>query len=160
MSKLNHENVVKSKLLFVDEKIMTCHLVQEVCNYPDLGDYIRKNGKTDLAKAATILEQLLKTVAYMHSKGACHRDIKPENIMYCPEAEKIKLVDFELAKKLKYHEDEFGMLTKTGTLAYRAPETFKTLYKEKIDLWAVGVVAYQLFTGRLPFSASYERKII
>ena len=77
MSKLNHENVVKSKLLFVDESIMTCHLVQEVCNYPDLADYIKKNGKTDSAKAARILEQLLKTVSYMHAEGACHRDIKP-----------------------------------------------------------------------------------
>ena len=41
----------------------------------------------------------------MHEEGACHRDIKPENIMYSPKTEKIKLVDFELARRLKYAGD-------------------------------------------------------
>lgn len=118
---------------------------------------MEENKNLEANKVANILKQLIKTIAFMHEEGACHRDIKPENIMYCPETQKIKLVDFELARRLKYAGDEFEMFTKTGTLQYRAPEMFKALYDERIDLWAIGVVAYKLFTGNLPFSGSYEK---
>lgn len=55
---------------------------------------------------ATIIRELLKTVAYIHSVGACHRDIKPDNILYNPKKEKIKLIDFELAKIKKYSNNK------------------------------------------------------
>ena len=53
------------------------------------------------------------------------------------------------------------MMTNTGTLHYRAPESFSGyLYDERVDVWAVGVTAYELFTGRVPFEAEYEKEVI
>lgn len=96
----------------------------------------------------------------MHSMGVCHRDIKPDNIMYCPETQELRLVDFEIARMLKYSNQQFELYTKTGTPNYRAPETFKAVYSEKVDVWAIGVIAYQIFTGLLPFENPFEAKLI
>ena len=51
-------------------------------------------------------------------------------------------------------------MTKTGTLNYRAPESFRSLYDEKVDIWAIGVIAYQLFTGKLPFESEFDKDAI
>ena len=95
----------------------------------------------------------------MHSHGVCHRDIKPDNVMFCEETGQVKLVDFELARMLKYSTDHFQLLTKTGALHYRAPEMLKGGYDEKADIWAIGVIAYQLFTGKLPFEQEFEAEL-
>ena len=53
------------------------------------------------------------------------------------------------------------MWTKTGTPNYEAPEIFsKTIYSEKVDLWAAGILAYELLTGKLPFYSSYSNKTV
>ena len=73
---------------------MTCHLVQELCEKPDLSEYILEKKKIDPLETTIILKELLSVVAYMHSQGVCHRDIKPDNIMYNPVKKKIKIIDF------------------------------------------------------------------
>lgn len=52
------------------------------------------------------------------------------------------------------------MWTDTGSLFYRAPESFQAGYNEKIDVWAVGVIAYELYTGKLPFMKNSKKEII
>lgn len=92
----------------------------------------------------------------MHSQGVCHRDIKPDNIMYNPYKKKIKLIDFQLASMLKYSHEKFQLFTRTGTPNYRAPETFKSIYNQKVDEWSCGVIAYLLITGKHPFSSDHD----
>jgi calcium-dependent protein kinase len=70
------------------------------------------------------MQQLLDTVAYIHSQKICHRDIKPENILYDREKKLIKLVDFGISKKFETRGNKNEMLTITGTLFYQAPEIF------------------------------------
>ena len=61
----------------------------------------------------------------------------------------------------KYIHEPLEMLTKTGPLNYRAPETFVAqIYSEKIDIWSAGVVAYELLTGNSPFPSQYEAEKI
>ena len=97
-------------------------------------------------------------MAYLHEEGCCHRDIKPENILYHEITEDVKLIDFEIAKMPKYKHQALEMMTNTGTLHYRAPESFSgEVYDERIDVWAVGITAYELFTGKVPFEAEYEK---
>lgn len=57
----------------------------------------------------------------MHSSGVCHRDIKPDNILYDPIKRKIKIIDFDIARIKKFTHSQLEMMTKTGSLSYRAP---------------------------------------
>ena len=71
------------------------------------------------------------------------------------------MVDFDSSKYKKETDHSFEMWTKTGTLNYEAPEIFsKTIYSEKVDLWAAGILAYELLTGKLPFYSSYSNKTV
>lgn len=92
----------------------------------------------------------------MHKKHICHRDLKTENILFCPETKKLKIIDFGICKQMTIRQEKSEMLTPTGTLIYKAPEMFEGGgYDEKIDLWALGVIMYELVTGRNPFLSEY-----
>ena len=80
--------------------------------------------------------------------------------MYNPVTGDIKIVDFEIAKNKKYNSDQLSMWTNTGTLHYKAPEMFEGEYDEKIDIWAIGVIAFELLTGQLPFDGNYHRSVV
>ncbi len=93
-----------------------------------IDNQLSQGKKVSESVAADIIRNLLVCLDYLKQKGVCHRDIKPENILYDPETGDIKLIDFELAKMKKEGEEELEMWTPTGTLLYRAPESFQLGY--------------------------------
>ena len=70
---------------------------------------------------ANILKTLLNCLAYMKEKKICHRDLKTENIMHNPDNGDVKIIDFELAKMQRYKHEKLTMLSRCGSLQYRAP---------------------------------------
>lgn len=60
----------------------------------------------------------------------------------------------------KFIDQSFDLWTNTGTLLYRAPETFGVGYTEKVDIWSLGTIVYELVTGQVPFQTEYEKDFL
>jgi formylglycine-generating enzyme required for sulfatase activity/serine/threonine protein kinase len=96
--------------------------------------------------AVEMISGILSGLAHLHSLHIIHRDLKPANILL--QGDRPRLADFGLARVLK--SSQFSQ-TVAGTPEYMAPEAFLNERTEQADLWAVGVMLYQMLTGRLPF---------
>ncbi|WP_420641718.1 BREX system ATP-binding domain-containing protein [Candidatus Leptofilum sp.] len=93
-----------------------------------------------------LIEQLLQALAYLHRRGVLHRDLKPENVLV--QDHTVRLLDFGLAAS-----EQIGSSASTGTPLYMAPELYEGgSYSEAADLYAAGVLFYQLLTGEHPFA--------
>ena len=90
---------------------------------------------------ASITRQLLRALQHCHESGIMHRDLKPENVMLTPKG-RIKLIDFGLAE----YTENFARLI-AGSALYMAPEVLDEPYKERCDIWSLGVLTYFLLTG-------------
>src|SRR5206468_5483715 len=91
----------------------------------------------------------LRALIYLHRHGIIHRDLKPENVLVVNR--QVKVLDFGLSITLGDEGGEAESLA--GTLAYMAPELLRgALPSERSDLWAVGMIAYELLVGRYPFA--------
>jgi len=103
-----------------------------------------------------LYKQVLEGIAYLHEESVCHRDIKPSNILITKDKSSVKLIDFNVAKKIP-EGDIIMMYTKSaGTLAFAAPERLAEdcRYTEKVDMWAAGIVLFMLLTGYHPFDTT------
>jgi serine/threonine protein kinase len=133
----------------------------EYCQGGDLFTYLENRGfKLAENKAAAIIHKLAVAVYYLHSYGVTHRDIKPENILMTDNTDEadIKLLDFGLSKIIGPQDK---CTEPYGTVTYVAPEILSSEpYDKSVDLWSIGVVAYFMLTGVLPFDGDHETDII
>ena len=147
---LDLPTLVRAHWLFISERESTCRLILDFCQWRDLRTQLNEFGRFKEDFAAEVLKALLETCDYLHGKGVCHRDIKPENILYSlNDSPCLRLVDFGISTYKNKHRQE--MWTTTGTLFYKAPEMFLGSYTSKVDVWAIGIVGYELLHGRTPF---------
>jgi len=98
-----------------------------------------------------LVRSILRFIAQCHAKGIIYRDVKPDNFLFLSQAESspLKATDFGLSIRHFPHEPK--LTSRSGTPAYMAPELVMQCYDEKADIWSVGMLAYQLLTGRFPF---------
>jgi len=94
---------------------------------------------------ATYVHQIASALLYMHSKHVIHRDLKPENIFISHDG-KVKIADFGWAVKTKALQDII-----VGTIHYMAPEMITGFYDTRVDIWALGMLSFELFDKKLPF---------
>ena len=118
-----------------------------------------EHGPPPLDQAIDITIQVAQGLAKAHSQGIVHRDLKPANIMVTNDG-MVKILDFGLAKLAGQTK-----LTKTGatlgTAAYMSPEQVKGVSADhRIDIWAFGVVLYEMATGKQPFAGDYEQAVM
>ena len=144
--KINHPNIVKLFGHFEDNEC--CYLLMEYIGGGDLFSYIPVNGKSILKpeQAASIIKDVISAVYYIHHMNPpiMHRDIKPENVLITSDL-KAKLTDFGLCAYIQP-----GILRKStcGSPIYMSPEMIdKTGHNEKIDIWSIGVLLFELLTG-------------
>lgn len=153
---LDHPNIVK--MVEYGEEQGTAFMVMEYIEGDDLSKMLKSGGILPLEAARPILQQVAAALDYAHGAGFIHRDIKPSNIMLRPApdgSQQAVLMDFGVAKM----RDSQTMLTGSGvvgTIDYMAPEQIKEAgtVDQRADIYAFGLVAYELLTGTRPFKGN------
>jgi|CXWL01.1.fsa_nt_gi serine/threonine-protein kinase len=127
------------------------YIVMEYCDGEELKGYFKSGRRFDLIDVFEIMKQLLAALEYSHKQGVVHRDIKPANLMILP-GPKLKIMDFGIARLESSSLTQVG--TVVGTPTHMAPEQLMGVAADgRADLWAAGVILYELLTGVSPFLA-------
>jgi formylglycine-generating enzyme required for sulfatase activity/serine/threonine protein kinase len=123
-------------------------IVSEYVNDGSLAGWLKQHGgkASSIATACEIIEGVLAGLAHLHERRIIHRDLKPENILL--QRDNPRVADFGISRLLRTTSQSTNV---SGTLAYMAPEAFDGKRNERTDIWAVGVIFYQLLGGSLPY---------
>ena len=146
--KLHHPNIVQ--FYNAEDTGSVIYISMELCEGGSLHSYMRHNLQRSDETIRKILFQLCEALNYMHQKCIIHRDLKPSNILFDKNGN-IKLCDFGLAISTAHMKLNNNSIC--GTWSYIAPETVaKHHISASVDVFALGVIMYELFTGYQPFS--------
>ncbi|EPE28050.1 Protein kinase-like (PK-like) [Glarea lozoyensis ATCC 20868] len=147
-SNLRHPNVLRLHGHFHDSRRI--FLILEFAGQGELYKHLQRETRFPEWKASQYIAQMTSALKHLHKKHVMHRDIKPENILLGIHGE-IKISDFGWS----VHAPGNRRKTQCGTMDYLPPEIVKReWYTEKVDLWALGVLMYELLTGQAPFEDS------
>jgi hypothetical protein len=133
-------------------------VIMEYVSGPSLADIIRETpGGLGPQKTAFFLREISKGLSYLHGCGIVHRDLKPGNIFY--EDGRVKIGDYGLSKSMNTSVHS-GQTVTVGTVHYMAPEIGAGCYNRSIDIYAMGVVVYEMLTGQVPFFGNSPAEVL
>ena len=147
---LSHPNIVKVYDVSYGDRIQ--FIVMECVDGITLKEYIQQQGVINYKEAVFFVTQILRALQHAHDKGIVHRDIKPQNIMLL-ENGAIKVTDFGIAR---FSSSETRTMTDStiGSVHYISPEQARgDITDDKADIYSVGVMLYEMLTGKLPFES-------
>ena len=118
--------------------------------------------RVPVGEAVRILKEVVDALSYAHRSGVVHRDIKPANVILEGNLEKALLMDFGIAKALTDEVQEAGAEPVVGTPQYMSPEQAAGWDEidHRSDIYSLGVMAYRMLTGKLPFDGESPREIL
>jgi eukaryotic-like serine/threonine-protein kinase len=153
VGRLAHPRIVQIYDYGEDDE--TAYIVMELINGKTLRQHLAQEASYEIREIGEIIDQVLQGLGHAHSEGVIHRDIKPGNIMINSDG-RIKISDFGIARIDSSNLTQVGEIL--GTPYYMAPEQFIGAAVDRpADLYSVGVIAYELLTGRKPFAGkNYE----
>jgi serine/threonine protein kinase len=156
IAQLDHPNVIRMYEFFEDAN--NIHIIMEFCSGGDILAKIKKaikcGSRIPYEYIRSVLQQVLRSLAFMNAQRIIHKDLKPENIMLIPSDSHnglpvVKVIDFGLSEIFAKNQEMSN--TVAGTAFYMAPEIFRPPFNHKCDVWSCGVIAFFLSTGFLPY---------
>ncbi|MDQ6990006.1 MAG: serine/threonine-protein kinase, partial [Mariprofundaceae bacterium] len=151
-AKLMHPNIVTLLSLYEDDNHMA--LVMEMVHGKDLKAYLRTNPDLPLLEKLDIAQHILTGLEAAHKFGMVHRDLKPANVLIS-NGHEVKLMDFGLAKPEQGDDDLTQSGATVGSFRYMSPEQILNQpIDARTDLYAFGILMFQMTTGKLPFDAT------
>ena len=159
LARIHHDGVVA--VLDTGEEVGRPYLVMQYVDGESLRSQIPNEGM-NLERAAAILKQIGEALDEVHKNGVFHRDLKPENIMLKRGTDSIVLVDFGIAK---VRDSSIASTTangdSAGTFPYMSPEHLRNEeFVAASDIYSMGVIAYEMVTGRRPFAPSSPAQLL
>ena len=154
MYKLDHPHIIKLYSHFEDDEDFC--LIMQIASKGQLYSIIKRLKRLDQRTAAQYMREVISAIKYLHTRNPpiIHRDIKPENILLDQEG-RCKLADFGWSN---FEEGNKFRETYCGTPEYLAPEMVtKSGHNESVDIWALGVLLFEMLTGRTPFNFTGDR---
>ncbi len=137
-----------------------CWVVMEYVPGPSLRDVLRQYPKGMLeADARKWFISICAGTCYLHDRGIVHRDLKPGNVFYDNDEQIVKIGDYGLSKFIS-HSRGSGHTESVGTFHYMAPEIGRGAYGKGIDVYALGVILFEILTGDLPFDGESSQEIM
>ncbi|HLJ36175.1 MAG TPA: protein kinase [Ktedonobacteraceae bacterium] len=147
---LSHDHILP--LYDFGEQRPWYYLVMPYVEGGTLREYLLRRKRLTLEEAASFTDQIASALQYAHDQGVMHRDVKPSNILLRPDGYAY-LVDFGLAKAMMGGEALTNSGAMVGTPEYMAPEQSNGVNDYRSDIYSLGIILYQMLTGRVPFTA-------
>jgi serine/threonine-protein kinase len=153
-ARLQHPNIVQVFDSGQDQGSHRHYIVMEYVDGPSCSDLLREHGQLGIDDTVRIIVEACHGLDYAHRAGVVHRDVKPGNLLISNETGAVKLADFGIAKAAEQTRvTQVGSVL--GTAAYLSPEQAQGQEAGPAsDIYSIGVCAYQLLTGRLPYEYS------
>ena len=158
LRRIDHPNIVKIFDYNFDDRKGLPYLIMEHVNGRQLSQHIKQNS-LDFNLKISIIKQTADALDYVHRQGIIHRDIKPENILVTEDGT-VKITDFGIGKIIDSELTIAGDVM--GSPAYMSPESFDSArtIDYRTDIFSLGVICYELFTGVRPFEGDTLYKLI
>jgi len=145
---LDHPNIIK--VFSIEVNAPQPYIIVEFLEGDNLKQWILERNIETLAQALKVLCDLSAALICVHDKGIVHHDVKPENVLISAKGD-VKLTDFSLA--VRKRKDYISSKRISGSPSYVAPEIIRyRKYDERVDIYSLGITAYELLSGQLPYS--------
>ncbi len=156
-ARLTHPNIVSVYDTGVDDD--TSFIVMEHSEGSNLREVMAERGPFEPEEAAALAAPILEALAYAHANGVVHRDVKPANILVADDG-RVQVTDFGIAKAAFTGTDLTTTGKALGTVRYLSPEQVQgSEVNARSDLYSLGIILYELLTGRVPFQAESDMAV-